>query len=263
MNFKYYLGAILTVPLLPIMYVQGKRIMARVPKLSEAKAPKGSINFLKSRKTMQLVVLGESTIAGVGVNTHEEGFTGTLATELSKLFQCTIDWNVYAKSGYTAQKITKKLVPKIKEDVIDLIVIGIGGNDAFKLNSPKKWRKSIHDLLDTLQSKYPATPIVFCNMPPIKEFPAFTTLLKNTMGTLVEILGKELQKAIIDYNDVYYYGEIITLAQWIKRHELKASKADFFSDGVHPSQLTYQTWAKEIAAKIFNTAELKNVFVSH
>lgn len=263
MNFKYSLGAILTLPLLPIMYVQGKRIRASVPKLPEAKEPKGIINLPKSRKTIQLLVLGESTIAGVGVNTHKEGFTGTLAKELSYLFQCTIHWNVYAKSGYTAQKITKKLVPKIQENPIDLVVIGIGGNDAFTLNSPKKWRKAIQELLDTLQSKYPLTPIVFCNMPPIKEFPAFTALLKSTMGTLVEILGKELQKVIIDYNDVYYYGEIITLAQWIKRHELKASKADFFSDGVHPSKLTYQTWAKEIAVKIFNTTELKNVFISN
>jgi lysophospholipase L1-like esterase len=31
----------------------------------------------------------------------------------------------------------------------------------------------------------------------------------------------------------------------------KYKESDFFSDGIHPSKLTYQTWAKEMAIFLF------------
>ena len=87
MNTKYLLGSILALPLLPVMYFQGKRIKASVPNLPEAKGTAG-IAVANSEHSMNLLTIGESTIAGVGVETHEEGFTGTLAKELAKKVRC-------------------------------------------------------------------------------------------------------------------------------------------------------------------------------
>ncbi len=259
MNLRYYLGAFLSFPLLPIMFYQGKRIMSSVPKLPEAKGIEGKVNAnLKTEKSIRLVTIGESTIAGVGVETHEEGFTGTLAKELSSLLQVNVNWKVYARSGYTAAKVLKKIVPKINEDSIEIIVIGLGANDAFTLNSPKKWSKEILSLIENLRSKHPKSAIVFCNMPPIKEFPAFTSLIKFTIGNLVELLGQELKILVKEHENVFYFGERITLEEWIKKFQPNGKKADFFSDGVHPSKLTYQIWAKDIAIRISNENEINN-----
>src|SRR5690606_25809333 len=145
---------------------------------------------------------GESTIAGVGVDTHDIGFTGTLAKELSNLLKIDIAWKVYARSGYTAQKITQKIVPKIVENDVDLIIIGLGTNDTFTLNRPKRWRKDVLQLISSLKAKYANTFIVFCNMPPVKEFPAFTPLIKFIIGNLVEILGEELGDLVKKYDNV-------------------------------------------------------------
>ncbi|MEM6380846.1 MAG: PAS domain-containing protein, partial [Bacteroidota bacterium] len=110
MNLKYLSGALITIPLLPLMYYQGKKIRARVPKLPEAKEPEGQclING-KNERPLKIISIGESTIAGVGVQTHEEGFTGTLAKEISTLFDLNVDWKVYARSGYTAKKVENKI----------------------------------------------------------------------------------------------------------------------------------------------------------
>jgi len=51
-------------------------------------------------------------------------------------------------------------------------------------------------------------------MPPIKEFPAFTPLIKFTVGNLVEILGEELQKTVNDYENVFYFGEKKLIKLW-------------------------------------------------
>ena len=101
MNIKYILGSILTFPLLPLMYFQGKKIKSNVPRLPEAKGIKG-LSAVSSKKTLRMITIGESTIAGVGVSTHQEGFTGTLANELASELKTNIDWKVYAKSGYTS-----------------------------------------------------------------------------------------------------------------------------------------------------------------
>lgn len=226
------------------MYLDGKRIRASVPKLPEAKEPQGIVNK-NTDSELQLLVLGESTVAGVGVDTHQEGFAGTLAQCLSNELNTTINWKVYAKSGFTAKQVREQLVPKITENNIDLIIIGLGGNDAFTLNTPKRWKKDVFDLIDELRGLYPKTPIAFTNMPPIKEFPAFTRLIKLTIGNLVEILGKELNRAVEPYKNVVYNNKIITIRDWTERLELSNPPSDFFSDGVHPSKLTYQAWAKD------------------
>lgn len=243
----------LAIPLLPLLLYQGKKIRKKVPQLPEAMGNTGiSLPSEKSEKQLNLITIGESTIAGVGVDTHEEGFTGTLAKGLADLTGHKIKWKVYARSGYTAKTVNKKLIPKIKEKEIDLIVIGLGGNDAFTLNSPKNWKKEIVNLINTLNNKFSQTPIVFCNMPPVKVFPAFTFLIRYIIGNHVELLGKELKNIVKGLFNVYYSSDVITLEKWLEKLPKGVSKNDFFSDGVHPSKLTYQTWANEIANFIVN-----------
>ena len=258
MNFKYLSGAIISLPLLPLMFYQGKKISANVPRLPEAGGTEGYCESTdKTDRILKVISIGESTIAGVGVKTHEEGFTGNFASELSRLFECNVSWKVYAQSGYTAKMVEKNLLPKITESEVDLVIVGLGANDAFTLNRPSKWKTHIRTLIESLRQKFPKTTIVFCNMPPIKEFPAFTSLIKFTIGNLVEILGDELEKVSREYEQVFYFGEKITLKGWMDRYQLAGEKDDFFSDGVHPSKLTYQIWGIDIANKIYANEIIK------
>lgn len=263
MNFRYMFGALFTIPFLPVMYFQGKRIKASVSELPPAKGPSGQYTLPEStQEPLKLLTIGESTIAGIGVETHEEGFSGTLAKELAQAFQRSIDWKVYAKSGYAARRVTQEILPEIVESEVDLIVVGIGGNDAFELNFPQRWRRDVMQLITELRERFPKSPIVFCNMPPIKAFPAFTPLIKTTIGNLVEILGKELQKLVKAYDHVFYHYDIITVEAWIGKYNIEGEASDFFSDGVHPAKLTYQVWAKEISQFIEHNQDIRELLKS-
>lgn len=261
MNIKYILGSILAVPLLPVMYFHGKKIKALVPELPEAKGIEGK-STVNSKSSIRLLTIGESTIAGVGVATHNEGFTGTLANELSLKLNANVQWKVYARSGYTAKRVREKIIPKITEQSTDIIVIGLGGNDAFTLSSPAKWKLDINELIVAVKEKFGETPIIFTNMPPIKEFPAFTPLIKLIIGNLVELLGEELNKLISAYSNVYYYSTKITMTDWMNRFDKQARISDFFSDGVHPSKLTYQIWAKDIAGFLLENKQIANALLN-
>lgn len=256
MSLKYYIGVVVSFPLLPIMYLQGKKIRKNTPKLPEARNPRGYIKT-NAEKTLKILAIGESTIAGVGVDFHENGFIGSLAKEISEKTNSSILWRVYAKSGYTAKLVRKRIVPKIEDSNADIIVIGLGGNDAFNLNSPEIWMLNINLLIKDLKRKFPKTPIYFTNMPPIKEFPAFTTIIKFVVGNLVEILGKRLYRKVKNKKNVHFNNKIITIDTWKERYQIEGDFTTFFSDGVHPSKLTYQIWGKDMATFIMNTKSFK------
>jgi lysophospholipase L1-like esterase len=239
------------------MYLQGKKIKTIVPKIPEAKGVKG-ISSVSSEKSLQMLTIGDSTMASVGVKTHQEGFTGTLASELATELKTNINWKVYAKNGYSAKKVKEKIINLITEKSIDFIVIGLGGNDAFELNTPKKWNKDVRELIKTIRLRFVGVPIIFVNMPPLKEIPAFTSLIKFTIGNLVNILGKELEKIVKDFENVYYYTTPVSSVDLIKKFNLKIKLDEFFSDGVHPSKTVYQIWAKDFSNFITQSKEIKN-----
>ena len=260
MNLKYFFGVLFSAPLLPLMYYHGRKIRENVPVLPEAQGTEGSCVAENAVRKIKLIALGESTIAGVGVETHEEGFTGPFAKEICRLFKISTEWKVYARSGYTAESVNRKLLPKITEEEADLILIGLGANDAFRLNRPGKWRSSVEVLCDNLLRKFPGAVIIFCDMPPIKEFPAFSQVIRFTVGNLVEILGDELEKVAGVHSRVFYFGEKIRFKKWSEKFGLKNDKNEFFSDGVHPSKLTYQLWAKDWAERVFGDEKLRAIF---
>jgi lysophospholipase L1-like esterase len=63
-------------------------------------------------------------------------------------------------------------------------------------------------------------------------------------------LGEELERTIADKSNVYYQSNTITLKDWTTRMDIEGNEKDFFSDGVHLSKLTYQTWAKDFSSFI-------------
>jgi lysophospholipase L1-like esterase len=247
-QLKFILGSILAAPIMPLVYYQGNQIRKHFPRLPEAKGTTG-VSGAAFSKEMTVVGLGESTMAGVGINTHSKGFIGQFSNALAQLLERKINWKVYAKSGFTAEMTKEVLLPQIEEQAVDLFIISLGGNDTFQLNSPNKWTADVKDLIKALKEKYPETPLLFTTMPPIHTFPAFTGSIQLVLGNLVRIHGAALEETVAQFDQVYYDPRKLDLKEWLVRLPNKR-KADFYSDGLHPSTLTFTIWGKEMAELI-------------
>ncbi|NJC26513.1 SGNH/GDSL hydrolase family protein [Neolewinella antarctica] len=256
-TLKFYLGSLAAIPLLPLLYFQGKRVIQKIPLLPPAVGPLGSVSN-RGGEPFHLLAIGESTVAGVGSPTHEVAFTGTLAKFISAQLDRPVAWQVFAESGFTTQRMVDEILPRISGVEADLIVVGTGGNDAFKLTKPTEFSRQISRLVHRLREHYPSVPIAFLNVPPIKEFPAFTRLLKASIGGLVELHGEALERVIRNYDNVYYNPEKIRMLMWQHRYDIAGVAEDFFSDGVHPSTLTYQVWARDFGEWLLTTAALSD-----
>lgn len=253
---KYALGVLLAIPLSPLLYFHGRRVIRTMPKLPGATRNEGAAG--ESAQPLRMIVLGESTMAGVGVDTHENGFTGALARYLSERLETGVSWKVFAESGHTAKTALEKLVPLIEGEQADLVVVGLGANDAFTVNRPERWGRQVVALIAALREKLGDVPIVFLSVPPIREFPAFSSPLRFIVGNLAVLLSKELERRISKHPGVYHASGCLVLKEWFKIHGDHLKRSDFFSDGVHPSALTYRIWAETTGVFMIENEEIRN-----
>jgi len=254
LQLKYSLGLLLATPFLPILYLHGKKVKKQLVQLPGAKNPHGK-NGQNYSKGFKVLFLGESTMAGVGVPTHAEGFPGALCQTLSENLKQTIEWEVIAKSGYNVRACIGLIKNLPSLEIFQLLIIGLGANDAFQLNSPNRWKRDMSLLIKTIRQKGFHGSIVFTPMPPIQSFPAFTRLMKAIPGKLVTWLGEALSEQLKIEGQCYYHNENNMLESWLKAMDAPNTEA-FFSDGIHPSGMAYRLWGKETAHFLLHHPEI-------
>jgi len=215
-------------------------VRTSIPALS---APKGAqFGFAPGEgPEFSVLLLGESTVTGLGVETMEKSLSAHYARNLSRRLGRKIHWQNYAQSGITARKLYHKLQTDPCTGSYDLIIICLGGNDAFSLHSPNRWKKDCLALIGEIK-KHHQGPILFSDVPPIKDFPAFTTFMQLVLGNLVRLYRWSLQEIVSQETNVY----LVTIPLAIHVRPGKTVH-DNFSDGVHPSEITYIDWADDLA----------------
>ncbi len=235
---KFITTGILLAPALPFLYLQGQFTRLKVGKLPDAQG-ETSGEVIGNSKVINLLVIGESTVAGVGAKNHAEGLTGRFAHYLSKETGKTVRWNVLGVSGITVHRTINEIVPKIPAGKFDAILIGLGGNDVFGLSSPKKWRNGLSKLLDILRRKYPTAIIYAANVPMVRDFIALPNPTKYVLSRVAKMHHFNSLDLISNYKNVHYY---LPNSKFLPEH---------FSDGIHPSAHGYDKWAEDMVVFFF------------
>ena len=175
---------------------------------------------------------------------------GRLANYLAERTETAVEYRVVAKSGYDAAKVHDLLLPQLPADRPDIILLGVGGNDAFQANTPARFLRHVRRVLDQLRYRYPDVPIVMLTVPPIYDFIGFTRLLRVFLGGLAKLFGRCLQYLTGQYEQLHYFDEELTLRRFQQLVGRPSQAVEFFSDGVHPTALTYRIWAEQLGRYI-------------
>ena len=232
----YFLGGIVIFPLIPFLYWQGWRTRKKVGRLPDAGGETcGQFGERggEGEPALNLLAIGESTVAGVGAESHAEALAGQLARFLSlQTNGRMIRWHVLGESGITARETLQKLIPLAPDTEMDLVVIALGGNDTFKVNSPNRYVRDMSQLIEKLKRKYPKAKILLANTPMIIDFPALPEPLKTVLWRVSRLHHEALRGAAAKMENVFYFDEAERVGE------------DFFSDGVHPSPYGYALWSE-------------------
>ncbi len=231
LQFKYLLFGAILIPVAPFLYIQARYTRLKVGRLPDAA---GDTTGLEGEGPggLKLLAIGESTVAGVGANTHREALSGQFAKHLSVKTGLPVRWRALGRSGITVAESLVELVPKVNETDVDVILIALGGNDVFRVSSPVHWREKMNELIGVLRKRNPRAEIFLANVPMVRDFLAMPDPLRYFLSRFAKLQHFNTIDLISGLDRVYYFEEIERVDE------------DFFSDGLHPSASGYDSWSE-------------------
>ncbi|SNS12655.1 Lysophospholipase L1 [Noviherbaspirillum humi] len=236
---RRWIPELAAVPLLPFLMLQGRTARRRIPRLPEADGPTEGIHGTQhGGQPLRLVGIGESTIAGVGVQWQDEAITAQLAAQLSMRFRRSVAWQSLGRNGATLDHGILHLLPALPACHADIVLIGFGVNDTTSFLSPNRWRDKLTQLLDMVNRRLQPSGILLSGVPPVGRFPALPMPLRTVLGLKAATLDNEARLVARRYANVSH----VPLPPSILQPHLMAS------DGFHPSAAGCATWAMRLAA---------------
>ncbi|GAF62586.1 GDSL-like lipase/acylhydrolase [Psychrobacter sp. JCM 18903] len=252
--------------LAPIYLYQGRKIKRDTVRLPEPNGERhgqvqlnDAIESLKEahKRTLNLMVVGDSAAAGVGSETQQEALVGNLIPVLTQQFAIQnqfdiLNWSLQATTGHTSFDILRRLyVLLAPSQPVDVMVLSVGVNDTTSKVSVDKWQQQIESIIAIAQRKFGVRELIFLSLPPMAQMPAIPAPLSNFVGAKASILDNTLQQVCAAHDSVTYMAT--DFPRMIAEHSNGTPidiKVMFASDGFHPSSLMYGYWAQQLSELI-------------
>ncbi|HUS24935.1 MAG TPA: SGNH/GDSL hydrolase family protein [Candidatus Binatia bacterium] len=226
--------------LLPLLLVQGRRARRNTPRLPEARGERAGA--AGQGAALHLLVIGESPVAGVGVDRFEEALAPQLAAALAATLGRRVQWQALGENGADAGGVLERLVPRI-DGVADVAVLAVGVNDTTRFTSLARWQRTLRALVAALRMRCHGA-IVVAGVPPMAQFRALPQPLRSWLGLRSRLLDAAAREALSGMTAVRHAPTPRLAALHLAR------------DGYHPSPAGAAAWAAMLAAEIARAVEL-------
>ncbi|TNE74027.1 MAG: SGNH/GDSL hydrolase family protein [Gammaproteobacteria bacterium] len=226
-----------TIALFPVLLYQGKRTRRITPRLPEAQGDNWG-QYGEGEAGLSLLVIGESTAAGVGIERHHQGLASQLARLVHQQTGTTTRWCTYGVNGIRLKPLNDKLRQASLPEA-DVVILSMGVNDTTGFTRRNQFWRQLIALRTTLAERYPA-PIQLLSVPPMHRFTALPAPLRQVMGWRARQLDGIYQQLAKKKPDAFRYLDYPTVVD----------PALLAADGYHPSASGYQTIASALASKL-------------
>lgn len=190
-------------------------------------------------KTLTVLIIGDSSAAGVGVAHQDHALSGYFTANLAKTYQ--VKWQLIAKTGFTSTDLIKTLQHHHHAfDHIDYTLVAIGVNDVTSFTSAKRWQKNLTELIMLLESQFHSKNIIFSALPPMHLFTALPQPLRWLLGARAKYLNQKIAEIILTKPACH-----------LLHADIPFSEQYLANDKFHPSQAAYKLWAEQ-ATQLLN-----------
>ena len=228
--------------LLPLLIPQALWVRSRTLRLPEPEGKRSCVADTSdnAKKSISVLIAGDSAAAGVGVVNQSHALSGQCERCLSDCFH--VSWHLFAKTGFKSAELLKQ-IEQLEISNIDVAVISIGVNDVTRFTSVASWRSHIQGITAHLLSHQRCKLIIYTALPPMHLFPALPQPLRWVLGKRALILNQVLCDEASKHPQVKML--FVPLNQNDSAHNYMAL------DGFHPGEAGYRLWA-EAVAKLVN-----------
>jgi lysophospholipase L1-like esterase len=188
-------------------------------------------------RVVRLLMIGDSTAAGVGVTSAAESVGGQLAVALAADGVRVLLSSV-AVSGARAGDLSGQLDRIPVGLKADLAVMLVGANDATHASVPSRVGKDVGQAVRRLRAAN--TSVVVGTCPDMGAPPAIDEPMRAILGAF----GRRIASA--EAGSVRSAGGVPVDLAALTGRAFRANHADFASDSFHPSAAGYQLWAQAL-----------------
>lgn len=219
----------------PLLAAQALHLRRHALRLPEARGPR-SARTGGDLPALSLLILGDSSAAGVGAATQNDALAGQLARRLAPHYDLT--WTLRAATGATTASTLRSLDQSAPARV-DVVVTALGVNDATRFVPLPLWLRRQRALLDRITALHAPRMIYLTGMPPLGLFPLLPQPLRWTLGRQARLLETGFARLAAERPGLRHVTFDLT-----PRPEFMAE------DGFHPSPTFYGLWADRLAHEI-------------
>lgn len=230
----------------PLLVVQALRLRRRLPRLPEARGPRSG---KAGRGTpLRLLVIGDSSAAGVGVALQSRALAPPLAQYLAQATGAQVRWRLLARSGLTTARMLT-LLQQAAPPAADLVVIVTGVNDVVEQVPSQRAVADREALANWLRNAAGVQHVVFAPLPPVHQFPALPQPLRWIAGADARRHDRAAARWAATRDDVSHVDIGLQLNPGVMAR-----------DGFHPGEPAYRQsaamLAQHIAVEVWPTLEL-------
>lgn len=226
--------ALARILLSPLLIAQGIGVRRRALVLPEASGPRAGT--IGDGAPLRVLIVGDSSAAGVGAATQSEALAGQLTNALSRHHR--LHWQLRAKTGATTASTLAALRADPPERA-DVIVMALGVNDVTRFLPRRYWLRKQRDLHRWLREHTGARMIYVCGLPPMGRFPLLPHPLRWLLGRTSDQFDSAMQRALLDDPRATHMPLVF-----------KLDEAHMAPDGFHPGPEIYAEWGTKMASRI-------------
>ncbi|MBV2365520.1 SGNH/GDSL hydrolase family protein [Streptomonospora nanhaiensis] len=241
----------------PVLLVQGRRVRRTALTLPPARGTRGTApgtgaaEGAAGPEPLRLLVLGDSSAAGVGVDSLADGVPGRVAAELAAATGRAVEWRAAARSGADSARVAGALLPAAAREAgaawrPDLVLVVVGVNDITRMTSGRAFARNAAAIAGGVRARWPRAATAFSALPPLERFPALPWPLRPLLGLRSRYLDARLRAVLARLPGADHAA--------FPRSALSGPEL-FSADGFHPGAEGYRRWAGHLAARLRNSLD--------
>lgn len=139
---------------------------------------------------IRLLVLGDSSAAGVGVERIEEGLACRLAERLHVLTGRPVFWRAAGFNSAVSADLRDHVVPNLVREPYTHILLTTGTNDVKNFHGARRFKREFGGLLYTLRARWPDARIVWSPPVDMLRVPALSPGLAKVLHHRDRVLAR-------------------------------------------------------------------------
>lgn len=217
------------IPAAAVLVAQGRRLRRDTPRLPDAAAPWTGSHA--GPNPLRLLVIGDSTAAGVGAPTQLQALPGNLAREIGAHTGRGVEWRATGRNGATARDLVTTYLDDVTDREWDIVFLSVGANDALGLRPRWAFARDIRMVLTRLRRVSPT--VLMSSLPAFFRF----ELLPNPLKWNLYLHSTSLEDAA---------RAIVARTPGVHMSPPPPPYTEgfFASDLFHPSEIGYRDWAR-------------------